>query len=242
MNPNRDEVLAGASEDVKRVREALRQALRSRGTTLGEASSYLGRYPEYLSRALSGRVDLKIHDLFTLLQLMGLHPEDFFDIYFPVAGSATLGLRELASPEEDRARGIARRLLHEGLQGRDRSISCEEWVSRTGSLLREFLRRHNVTQKELSVRLGLSGTMLGQRLRGDSRLLTWQLFAVLRLLGVDPGRFFVELVHQDEPLTERLRLSQTLDLWEQQHRDLAEQSLARRKVRLAKEAREGKPG
>jgi hypothetical protein len=234
-------VLREAQEDVRRLAEALRLALRRRRLTLVEASRRLGHYPEYLGRVLSGRALLKVRDVFDVLALLEIHPQEFFDIYFPLGGPAVTGLRELATEEENRARAVARGLLRRGLGQRDQGLDSAAWVRRTGQLAREMIERRGRSQRELSLEFGLASYSLGQRLRGTSRLLCWQLFAVLRALEVDPGRFFVELVFPDTTLSESLRLSQVLDLWETRLRPLSEASLAKRKARLEPKGDRPKP-
>jgi transcriptional regulator with XRE-family HTH domain len=181
----------------------LRVALEGAGVPLGQASETLGRYPEYVGRALRQREALKVLDLFELLPLTGIHPQRFFEIYFPL-------VQPLAGRPNSAPPGAAE--LLERLQ---LLREPAEWSARVAELLRRHIRRCGTTQRAVARALGLPRDSLAQRLRGTSQLTWAHVFGVLENLGMRPGRFFLELVLDERDLPATLALAELLDLWEE---------------------------
>jgi transcriptional regulator with XRE-family HTH domain len=219
-----------AEPELSRLQGALELAIRHKGWTFTQTSRRLRRYPEYVGRTLSGRADLKVGDVFRLLELLQVEPFDFLQASFPLGGSSVLAAKKLVAASATPERLLVDRLAREGLTKHGAKLDARAWTERAGQLLREVLRRNDQTQADVAAALGLTVSALGQRLRGNSRLLAWQLFAVLRVLKVDAGRFFYELVFPDQSLAAQLTLGEVLDSWEQAQRELAEAAVLGREA------------
>jgi len=65
-------------EEVQRVSEALREAIRRRKTSQRQIERVLGQGKGYLSQLLGGNVDLKLKHVFAVLEVLGLAADEFF--------------------------------------------------------------------------------------------------------------------------------------------------------------------
>ncbi len=204
-------------QGLARLHRGLRSALGEAGLSLKAASARLERFPEYVGRALSGRLDLKVPDLFVLLDGIGLHPMEFFDIYFPLGGEELTEMRwggpEPPTDPATRARGNV--TFHHAMRQASQHREPSEWAVRAGELLRQRIRRAGTTQRAVSVALGLSPDALGHCLRGDSQLPWRHVLGVLAEIRMTPARFFVELCFEDKGLAENLRWAELLDRFEE---------------------------
>jgi transcriptional regulator with XRE-family HTH domain len=184
-----------SATEVERVEAALRDLLRHHGCSLRRASRALGRYRAYLGRTLRGRAPLKVEDVFRLLAFLKVEPYDFFEGSFPLGGEALLRLDRAGrrSFEPDGRDRLADMLRREAALRGEAPRSPRRWTERAAKLLRGHLRQAHLSQHEASRRLGLGPKVLGQGLRGETRLTFEHLFGALSVAGVSPGRFFEEL-------------------------------------------------
>jgi transcriptional regulator with XRE-family HTH domain len=67
-----------SDEEVQRVSEALREAIRRRKTSQRQIERVLGQGKGYLSQLLGGNVDLKLKHVFAVLEVLGLEADEFF--------------------------------------------------------------------------------------------------------------------------------------------------------------------
>lgn len=181
----------------------LRIVLDEARVPLKQASAALGRYPEYVGRALRQREALKVLDFFELLPLASIHPQRFAEIYFPL-------VEPLPGQLPSRPPGAA-----ELLERVQRHRAPNEWAKRVAELVRRHLRRGGLAQRAAARALGLPQDALAQRLRGTAQLTWAHVFGVLEQLGIRPARFFLELVLDDGDLPSSLALAELLDLWEE---------------------------
>jgi transcriptional regulator with XRE-family HTH domain len=206
-----------AATAFRRLRAALREALAEADLSHREASERLGHHPGYLSRALTGHLDLKVREALELLELLGIDPGEFFPFVFPFGGNPMAALLRAPRPADVPALPDAGALLREALAARGESPPTPaQLTARAGELLRMAIRRAGSSQREVSRALGLSPDALGLALRGNTRLSFHHLFGTLAATGVDPGRFFIELfVAAAEPLAARVSWRQLLDRLEE---------------------------
>lgn len=80
------------------IRHTLKETIRSRGDTLGKMSQrVLDRSPDYLSRVVRGQRPLRLNDLLTVLDVLDVHPVEFF--------SEALAGTDSEAPVSDARRG-----------------------------------------------------------------------------------------------------------------------------------------
>jgi transcriptional regulator with XRE-family HTH domain len=205
------------AQQLARVTQALHDAVRRSGWPLHEMSERLGQHPAYLSRALRGRGPLRFLTVLRLLDLLGLFPEDFFEILFPLGGEAAV---RLAPPTSGRPGDDDLRSLSEAMRRARAQEGLPPWTpdyltERAGKVLRELLRRGGARQREVSAALGLGASSLGQALRGNAALNLQHVFGTLAAIGVSPARFFAELFGPEEKnLLGSLRWTEYLDQME----------------------------
>lgn len=171
----------------------LRAFVRAGGGRANRVSTALGRSQNYLSRAFAGRNPLKIKDVFGVFGALGEHPRPFFGRLYPLGGepftaSARARLFE-SRPEAPRFDDV----IALGLE-REPIPTPEQAVEAARRLLRRLILEHGHTQVGVSAALGLTRGTLGQALRGGMDLEAFHLFGVLRVLAVEPSRFFRELL------------------------------------------------
>jgi transcriptional regulator with XRE-family HTH domain len=207
-----------AEPQLRRVSEALREAVRRSGWPLQEMSERLGHHPAYLSRALRGRGPLRLSAVFRLLDLVGVLPEDFFDLLFPLGGEAAAWLAPAGpgSPQDGDRRSLSemtrRAREQEGLP----AWTPDYLTGRAGKVLRDLLRRRGARQREVSAALGLGASSLGQALRGNAALNLEHVFGALAVVGTSPARFFAELFGPEERnVLGSLRWTEYLDRMEE---------------------------
>jgi transcriptional regulator with XRE-family HTH domain len=87
------------SSDVEALLQVLRTAMRILGVRHRELARRLGVQPSYLSRLFNGQIELKVDHLLNLVQGVGLQPDEFFRLAYPLptnppteAASALRGL------------------------------------------------------------------------------------------------------------------------------------------------------
>jgi transcriptional regulator with XRE-family HTH domain len=89
--------------EVRRLAEALRETIHKRKTSQRQVERALHQGKGYLSQLLNGKADLKLKQVFAVLGVLGVPPEDFFvelyDKSDPV--SAVRGLMSRAHFEDD---------------------------------------------------------------------------------------------------------------------------------------------
>src|SRR5947199_10833567 len=68
--------------EVRRVAEALREAIRRGKSAQRQVERALGQGKGYLSQLFGGNVDLKVKHVFAILAVLGVEPDEFFlDLY-----------------------------------------------------------------------------------------------------------------------------------------------------------------
>lgn len=73
-----------AQEHVQLLLDTIKTATRVLGITHREVAKRLGVSASYLSRVLSGKIELKAEHLFALIAAVGLSPEEFFSLLYPL--------------------------------------------------------------------------------------------------------------------------------------------------------------
>lgn len=101
MSPKRKKTTETQSEpsaEVRRLRTMLKAAMKVLGFTNRDVERKLGLSGSYLSRLFSGMIDLKVDHVVAISQVIGLEPEEMFQIAFPkkkkAASPAALRLKE----------------------------------------------------------------------------------------------------------------------------------------------------
>jgi hypothetical protein len=219
-----------AEPELSQLKRGLALAVRNRGWSFRHVSRLLKRYPEYMGRTLNGRAELKVSQTFRLLELLGLEPYLFFETYYPLGGSAVLATEQLKQAVAAPERLLMNRFAADGLSQVGSGVDAQAWAARVGFLLRQKLRQAGRSQAELAVTLAMTPSAFGQRLRGGSRVLWWQVFAVLRLLKIDAGRFFYELMFPDRSLGATLAIGEILNAWERGQQEMAAEVARREKA------------
>lgn len=178
--------------EIQRIATELQELAHRQGTPLFEISKDLGRHPNYLTRALSAAIELKVEDTFAVLIDLAVVPREFFTWLYPVGGvmveEPVAGSKEAQEAAESAA---ARRALDEEL-GRH-LLSAAEWNGLVLALLRDLLRRKKISRPVASKGLGLGPKALPAVLGGSTRLTWSHLFGLLELTQTPPWRFFLEL-------------------------------------------------
>jgi len=70
--------MAKLTPELRRVSEALGEAIRRRRTSQGAVERVMGLSKGYLSQLLNGNVDLRMKHIYHVLEVLKLEPEDFF--------------------------------------------------------------------------------------------------------------------------------------------------------------------
>ena len=101
MSPKRKKTTDTQSEpsaEVRRLRTMLKAAMKVLGFTNRDVERKLGLSGSYLSRLFSGMIDLKVDHVVAISQVIGLEPDEMFQIAFPkkkkAASPAALRLKE----------------------------------------------------------------------------------------------------------------------------------------------------
>ena len=197
-----------AQDGIDAVVAALRATLYERGLALRSVSGKLRHHEGYLGRALRGEVELKLIDVFRLLELAGTHPARFFERCFPLSGLPDEQRRLL-----EQAASTGAEIAPVRLSARQRKP--KEWVERAGRLLRSRIRSRGQTQQQISLALGLGASALGQALRGNSNLTVQHTLGVLACLRESPALYFAELTDPEEgPVLSGLSYGELLALAE----------------------------
>lgn len=85
MSPKRKktETQSEPSAEVRRLRTMLKTAMKVLGFTNRDVERKLGLSGSYLSRLFSGMIDLKVDHVVAIARVVGLEPEEVFQIAFP---------------------------------------------------------------------------------------------------------------------------------------------------------------
>lgn len=67
----------------ERVVRVLKHVVHTSGLSAREVERRMGASPGYLSRMFRGKFDVKLPQLYGILQAVGLHPSEFFALVFP---------------------------------------------------------------------------------------------------------------------------------------------------------------
>ncbi len=186
-------------------RQGLRKVLRGAGISLRAASRHLGRSEPHVGRVLAGLYPLYVSDLMELLSLARFSAWDFFDLHYPFGGQKMFELRRgEKAPWIPRGRIATHQPRPSDPQG------PAEWVEVIRDLLKDKIRDSPFSQRAVSRTLGLPQDALGLALRANTRLRLAHVLGTLQVIGVSPGRFFMEIYAPGESLPARLQWSQVL--------------------------------
>lgn len=83
--------MRSSDPEVRRVAEALRDAIRKSQTSQRDVERALGQSQDYLSQLLGGNLDLKLKHIFEILGVIGTDPADFFVNLYEYGNAATHG-------------------------------------------------------------------------------------------------------------------------------------------------------
>jgi transcriptional regulator with XRE-family HTH domain len=85
MSPKRKkiETTSEPSLEVRRLRTMLKTAMKVLGFTNRDVERKLGLSGSYLSRLFSGMIDLKVDHVVAISRVVGIEPEEMFQIAFP---------------------------------------------------------------------------------------------------------------------------------------------------------------
>ncbi len=70
-------------EEVERLMNVLRTAIRLLGLSNREIERRLGLTPSYLSRLFGGYIELKVEHVLAIVRAIGLQPSEFFELAYP---------------------------------------------------------------------------------------------------------------------------------------------------------------
>lgn len=82
-----------ADQEVARLRELLRNAIRLSGVTNRKIERQLGMSQGSLSRLLAGGIELKVKHILEIVEILGLPPGQFFQIAYPEEAQPTSALQ-----------------------------------------------------------------------------------------------------------------------------------------------------
>ena len=91
---------AATREKVEHARKLLERIMRAQGHTRLEIDRRMGSFRGYVSQVFTGKLELRLEHIVSILDAMGIEPLDFFELAFP---------RATSSPDERRR--TAERLL-----------------------------------------------------------------------------------------------------------------------------------
>jgi len=99
MSPKRKktEATSAPGPEVRRLRTMLKTAMKVLGFTNRDVERKLGLSGSYLSRLFSGMIDLKVDHVVAISRVIGVEPEEMFQLAFPkkrTPSAAALRLRE----------------------------------------------------------------------------------------------------------------------------------------------------
>ena len=185
---HRTNLIGQARAEAHALARRLQQELRERRAKLTPVSRALGYAPQYLGRALGGRIDLKLADLFAVLRRIEVHPRRFFARHYPLAG--------LDRPAGTEAVGLLFEVQALLLRsGEPREVPAPEvFVKRAVGLLRGLLASSGKSCRAAAEELGMTDSALGEVLRGRSRLRAWHVLALVSITTCSPARFFQDLL------------------------------------------------
>jgi transcriptional regulator with XRE-family HTH domain len=85
MSPKRKkiETTSEPSPEVRRLRTMLKTAMKVLGFTNRDVERKLGLSGSYLSRLFSGMIDLKVDHVVAISKVIGVEPEEMFQLAFP---------------------------------------------------------------------------------------------------------------------------------------------------------------
>jgi hypothetical protein len=188
-----------AARQVEELALRLHEHVRQQGSSLAEVSRRLGRFPNSLSYAFSGRYPLKLKDVFGVFAALGTSAEDFFDFHYPLGGWRPPGFDPRRSALTEPGQQTIAEMLEDARRRQGlRPLGPPELVTRSGRLLQALILRAKTDQRAVSRALSLGQDTLAQALRGGIALTGWHLFGTLAVLDVDPGRFFAELFSRQQ--------------------------------------------
>lgn len=227
---------------MRRLGRGIQSTIRAYRASARAVSLALGYHAGQLTQVLNGHRPMRVKLVLEVLENLGAPPGRTFDLHYPLGGIAEAVLREGSGPAIDPPGTKPLREVVAELE-RAREAGPAETVRKLGLLLRRELRTAQVSQREVSRRLGLGEDALGKALRGDSELTFLHVFAVLAATGRSPARIFAELFAptKSDPM-EQLELARRLDDLEAHRFFLAERLLPAGKARVDPLApRRGKP-
>lgn len=80
--------------EIRRISELLKRKIAGAGTSQKAVERTLGWGDGYISQILAGKVTLKFRHVFSILDVIGISPAEFFgELYGPAGGSDGIGVR-----------------------------------------------------------------------------------------------------------------------------------------------------
>ena len=198
----------------QRLSRLVGRAVEDSGSSAAEVSRRLGRSSGYLGRVLSGRLPLRIGEVFALLEVLDQHPGAFFERHFPLGGREVQALTEKAGGAGESGAASLGDLLE--LAACARPVPpAGQLLERTAGLLRARMAGARRSLRAASAGLGLARQGLARALRRPERLAAWHVFGALAAIGMTPARFFAEVFAPAEAnLPPLLSQSELLDALE----------------------------
>lgn len=229
-----EEAFAGRETQCAVLRDALRAAIGRTKHTAEELSVELGRHPTFVGRLLRGNAVLRVEEVFHLLAVLDIPPQEVLFRAFPLGGfgEAQLAERHPATfePKAYRQPGD---LSNRDLVSRARwnrggeNPSSVALALQAGQVLRALVHDRDFTLKQVAASLGRSPKSLGSLLSGRTELTFETVFRVLEEIDVSPGRYFLEMLVTRRTAMERMRWNEMLD-YAEEHRRLSTPALGER--------------